>query len=57
LRIEKEVIEEKKKLSANCGGGSAIGLQLRVRFVPTALLAVLKTALALWCVSETRRDM
>jgi hypothetical protein len=28
-------------------GGSAAGLQLRVRFVPAALLAMLRTALAL----------
>jgi hypothetical protein len=34
--------------------GSAVGLQLRVRFVPAALLAVLRTALALRCVSKAR---
>jgi hypothetical protein len=39
--------EKKKKLSACHGEGSVVGLQLRVRFVPAALLAVLKTALAL----------
>jgi hypothetical protein len=32
--------------------GSAAGLQLRVRFVPAALLAMLRTALALQCVSK-----
>jgi hypothetical protein len=36
------------------GEGSAAGLQLRVRFVPAALLAVLRTALALRCVSKAR---
>jgi hypothetical protein len=30
------------------------GLQLRVRFVPAALLAMLRTALALQCVSKAR---
>jgi hypothetical protein len=34
--------------------GSVVGLQLRVRFVPAALLAVLRTALALQCVSKAR---
>jgi len=34
--------------------GSAVGLQLRVRFVPAALLAMLRTALALQCVSKAR---
>jgi hypothetical protein len=37
--------KKKKKLSACHGEGSVVGLQLRVRFVPAALLAVLKTAL------------
>jgi hypothetical protein len=45
---------KKKKLSACRGEGSVAGLQLRVRFVPAALLAVLGTALALQCVSEAR---
>jgi hypothetical protein len=36
------------------GEGSAAGLQLRVRFVPAALLAMLRTALALQCVSKAR---
>jgi hypothetical protein len=36
------------------GGGSAVGLQLRVRFVPAALLAMPGTALALQCVSKAR---
>jgi hypothetical protein len=36
------------------GESSAAGLQLRVRFVPAALLAVLGTALALQCVSKAR---
>jgi hypothetical protein len=40
--------EKKKKLSACRGEGSAAGLQLRVRFVPAALLAMLRTALAHW---------
>jgi hypothetical protein len=31
-----------------------VGLQLRVRFVPAALLAMLGTALALQCVSKAR---
>ena len=31
-----------------------VGLQLRVRFVPAALLAMLRTALALQCVSKAR---
>jgi hypothetical protein len=34
--------------------GSAAGLQLRERFVPAALLAVLRTALALRCFSKAR---
>jgi hypothetical protein len=46
--------EEKKKLSACRGEGSAVGLQLRVRFVPAALLAMLGTVLALRCVSKAR---
>ena len=46
--------EEKKKLSACRGEGSVVGLQLRVRFVPAALLAMLRTALALQCVSKAR---
>jgi hypothetical protein len=32
-------------------GGSVAGMQLRVRFVPAALLAMLRTVLALRCVS------
>jgi hypothetical protein len=32
--------KKKKKLSACRGEGSAVGLQLRVRFVPAALLAM-----------------
>jgi hypothetical protein len=47
-------MEKKKKLSACRGEGSAVGLQLRVRFVPAALLAMLRTALALQCVSKAR---
>jgi hypothetical protein len=46
--------KKKKKLSACRGEGSVVGLQLRVRFVPAALLAVLRTALALQCVSKAR---
>jgi hypothetical protein len=38
--------KKKEKLSACRGEGSAVGLQLRVRFVPAALLAMLRTALA-----------
>jgi hypothetical protein len=34
--------KKKKKLSACRGEGSVVGLQLRVRFVPAALLAVLE---------------
>jgi hypothetical protein len=36
------------------GEGSAAGLQLRVRFAPAALLAMLGTAVALQCVSKAR---
>jgi hypothetical protein len=50
----KERRRRKKKSSACRGEGSAVGLQLRVRFVPAALLAMLRTALALQCVSEAR---
>jgi hypothetical protein len=46
--------KKKKKLSACRGEGSAVGLQLRVRFVSAALLAMLRTALALRCVSKAR---
>jgi hypothetical protein len=42
------------KSHAKTGEGSAAGLQLRVRFVPAALLAVLWTALPLRCVSKAR---
>jgi hypothetical protein len=46
---------KRKKLSACRGEGSAAGLQLRVRFVPAALMAVLRTTLALQqCVSKAR---
>jgi hypothetical protein len=44
-------LKKGRKLSACRGEGSAVGLQLRVRFVPAALLAMLRTALALQCVS------
>jgi hypothetical protein len=37
------------RLLSFVGGGGAAGMQLRARFVPTALLAVLGTALALHC--------
>jgi hypothetical protein len=37
-----------------CGEGSAAGLQLRVRFVPAALLAMRRTALVLQCVPKAR---
>jgi hypothetical protein len=46
--------KKKKKLSACRGEGSVAGLQLRVRVRPAALLAVLRTALALKCVSKAR---
>jgi hypothetical protein len=46
--------KKKKRLSAGRGEGSVVGLQLRVRFVPAALLAMLRTALALQCVSKAR---
>jgi hypothetical protein len=46
--------KKKKKSSACRGEGSAVGLQLRVRFVPAAMLAMLRTALALQCVSKAR---
>jgi hypothetical protein len=49
-----KVASEKKKSPACRGEGSAAGLQLRVRFVPAALPAMLKTALALQCVSKAR---
>jgi hypothetical protein len=51
---KKEEEEKGKKLSACRGEGSAAGLQLCVRFVPAALLAMLRTALALQCVSKAR---
>jgi hypothetical protein len=47
--------EEEEEIIIPCRGeGSAAGLQLRVRFVPAALLAMLRTALALQCVSKAR---
>jgi hypothetical protein len=47
--------KEKERKSPACRGeGGVAGLQLRVRFVPAALLAVLRTALALRCVSKAR---
>jgi hypothetical protein len=51
---KKKKEEKKGRLSACRGEGSAVGLQLRVRFVPAALLAMLRTALALQCVSKAR---
>jgi hypothetical protein len=53
-RKERKYIYRKKKVSACRGEGSAVGLQLRVHFVPAALLAMLRTALALQCVSKAR---
>jgi hypothetical protein len=41
-------------LPACRGEGSAAGLQLRVRVVLAALMAVLRTALALQCVSKSK---
>jgi hypothetical protein len=49
-----QVQNKPKKLSTCRGESSAAGLQLRVRFVPAALLAMLRTALALQCVSKAR---
>jgi hypothetical protein len=43
-----------ERLSACRGEGTVVGLQLRVRFVPAALLAMLRTALAPQCVSKAR---
>jgi hypothetical protein len=54
---KKEEEEETTRLpkSPACRGeGSAVGLQLRVRFVPAALLAMLGTALAPRFVSKAR---
>jgi hypothetical protein len=51
---KKEVGFYQKKLSTCLGEVSVVGLQLRERFVPAALLAVLRTALALQCVSKAR---
>jgi hypothetical protein len=42
------------QLAISRGEGSVVGLQLRVRFVPAALLAMLRTALALQCISKAR---
>jgi hypothetical protein len=39
--------EKEKELPACRGEGSVAGLQLRVRFVPAAMLSMLRTALAL----------
>jgi hypothetical protein len=47
-------VTKKTRLSACRGEGSAVGLQLRVRFVPAALLDMLRAALALQCVSKAR---
>jgi hypothetical protein len=46
--------EEENEIILCHGEGSAAGLQLRVRAVPAALLAMLRTALALQCVSKAR---
>jgi hypothetical protein len=55
LNIEKKKKKKKNNRSSACRGeGSVVGLQLRVRFVPAALLAMLRTALALQCVSKAR---
>ena len=51
MRIKQE---KKEGLSACHGEGSAAGLQLRVRVVHAAVLAMLGTALALQCVSKAR---
>jgi hypothetical protein len=52
--LQKPPKKKRKKLSACRGEGGVVGLQLRVRFVPAALLAVPRTALALQCVSKAR---
>jgi hypothetical protein len=49
-----DVLTKKEGIIPCRGEGSAVGLQLRVRFVPAALLAMLRTALALQCVSKAR---
>ena len=48
--------EEEEIIRLPCcrGEGSVVGLQLRVRFVPAALLAVRRAALALQCLSKAR---
>jgi hypothetical protein len=46
LAMEDRGRKEKKELPAGRGEGSVVGLQLRVRFVPAALLAMLRTELA-----------
>jgi hypothetical protein len=46
--------KKKEELPACRGEGSAAGLQLRVRVVSAALLAMLRTALALRCVLNGR---
>jgi hypothetical protein len=46
--------KEEEEIIRLRGEGSAVGLQLRARFVPAALLAMLRTALALQCVSRAR---
>jgi hypothetical protein len=55
---KKKKERRKKNLSACRGEGSAVGLQLRARFVfhfvPAALLAMPRTALAPQCVSKAR---
>jgi lipocalin len=55
---DQEVRRSNTELSACRGEGSAVKgaawLQLRVRFVPAALLVMLRTALALQCVSKAR---
>jgi hypothetical protein len=54
LRARKPQYKKEKKLSACRGEGSVAGLQLRVRVVLAALLDLLRTALALQCVSKAR---
>jgi hypothetical protein len=51
--LDEEEVEEEEIIPCR-GEGSAAGLQLRVRFLPAALLAMLRTALALQCVSKAR---
>jgi hypothetical protein len=54
IKFSNKLKKKKEEIIRLPWQGSAVGLQLRVRFVPAALLAVLGTALALRCVSKVR---